>query len=89
MDFEIAIHQERTRRRNLPSPMHYWWERGDAEPPSKEYWCAYCVGYYGVPHDNSHDSEWCKNRFSKNHNCACIDCYVYRQILENHGADSL
>ena|ERR1035437_1155058 len=79
----IALeHSARLRQHSLGNSYHYWEARGDSEPPNKEYFCQYCAGYYGVPHDWEHKNKvvpdgTCSNMRWTPH-CACIDCEVYR-----------
>lgn len=89
-DFVPALEAERERRRSLireGRPFHYWHQRGDAEPPCREYWCTHCVGYYGVPHDYAHDVPYdgveggvCRWMYDRPRQCACIDCAVMEQV---------
>jgi hypothetical protein len=95
-DIETAIKGEQARRRVLKEkrrPLHYWQERGDDGPPLKEFWCEYCVGFYGVPHEISTNTstaahvpgQLCRNlrwRPGGNRQCACIDCVVYEGLIK-------
>jgi hypothetical protein len=90
LELEDAIEAERERRRAAKRrghPLHYWRARGDAEPPCDEYWCDWCVGFYGVPHEISKKPEdrffavhipgqLCRNVYSQPRQCARIDCVV-------------
>lgn len=77
-DLERRIAAERRRRLAGASGIgtwHYWRARGDDGPPPEEYWCAYCAGWYGVPHDMTHQrGSLC--RLMGTRQCACIDCWV-------------
>jgi hypothetical protein len=83
MTLDEAVHKERHRRARLRRegrPLHYWEERGDAEPPLAEYWCGWCQGWYGVPH--VHEDHWCKNvgrAMRGERQCACVVCVVAEQ----------
>lgn len=68
---------ERRRRKDLVPEYHYWQERGDSEAPATEYWCAWCVGWYGVPH--GHNGGICREANRQPRQCACIDCVVAEQ----------
>lgn len=89
-DIMDAIVEERRRRlakggKGSRKAYHYWRERGDDEPPMQEWWCDYCAGYFGVPHDDwVHTGDLCSNigRFPGNRQCACIDCVVWEQECE-------
>lgn len=82
LDDEIAA--ERKRRsalRKRGRPYQYWRERGDDSAPHEEFWCARCVGYYGVPHDDwTHKkNQLCRNLGlrSDSRQCACLECVVF------------
>lgn len=81
-DLDAEIGAERARRKPNPNrrTWHYWLAAGRPEAPSKEYWCDYCAGWYGVPHDQgTHvDKGLCRN-MGRSMQCACIDCWVYDQ----------
>lgn len=83
---DVAIAKERKRRQKMKSrgfPLHYWKERGDKAPPIREHWCDWCVGFYGVPHDNMHFKKkgWCQSiSFNGKRQCACIDCVVAEKL---------
>lgn len=79
-------HAFRLRNHSLGDSYHYWIVRGDSEPPEKEYFCQYCAGYFGVPHDDVHRGKVvpdgiCRDlgRFPGNPQCCCIDCLVYEE----------
>lgn len=64
---------------------HYWRARGDDGPPPEEHWCAYCAGWFGVPHDMLHEDGLCRN-LGRPGQCACIDCWVGGERTERKPA---
>lgn len=83
----IAVERDaRLRAKANRQPYHYGDARGDGRPP-EEYWCDWCAGFYGVPHeisDNPHTATHrpgllCRNAYSGiDRSCACIDCASLR-----------
>lgn len=71
---EERIEAERQRRLE-DQPWHYWIRSGRSEPPGSEHWCGYCAGFFGVPHHHFDHEGLCRNRY-REHQCACIDCWV-------------
>lgn len=91
-DLDEFVAKERHRRlrlKNQRRPMHWWQERGDAEPPAMEHWCDECACFFGVPHENIHVNQFtkapqsCRNvatAMHGNRQCACIECVCAEQI---------
>lgn len=90
LDELIAKEQHRRARLNRQRrPYHHWQESGDPQPPPVEHWCEYCVGFYGVPHDNIHINPFTKlqqlcpqinKAMAGQRQCVCIDCVCAEQI---------
>lgn len=87
LELEAAIRDEQAHRRALEAvgaPLHYWQVRGDVEAPRREVWCDHCVGFYGVPHDGTHDNGLCRHLYRvytpEGRVCACIDCAVAEHL---------
>ncbi len=86
MKLSELVAEERERRWFLVHegvPYHHWRERGDEEPPPREYWCAVCVGYFGVPHHQLHDGG-CRSlgrAYQGQRQCACIECVVVERAV--------
>ena len=80
------IRTERARRKRVRPVYRYWMVRGDPRPPLKEYWCQYCMGFFGVPHDfHSDDPDVISCPFVQaalhgTRSCACIECVCAEEL---------